>query len=117
MTATSVNATTVGEANNVRPWTGAEYIESLRDGREIYYKGERVKDVTTHPAFRNSVRSVARMYDALHDPAKKDVLTARRLHSPVLQDCSQCRRSGAVARRDRGLATGGLRLDGAFAGL
>jgi 4-hydroxyphenylacetate 3-monooxygenase len=58
-----------------RPFTGAEYIESLRDGREVYINGERVKDVTTHPAFRNAVRSLARLYDALHDPAKKDVLT------------------------------------------
>lgn len=58
-----------------RPMTGDEYIESLRDGREIWIYGERVKDVTTHPAFRNPVRMTARLYDALHDPAKKDVLT------------------------------------------
>ena len=58
-----------------RPYTGAEYLESLRDGREIWLYGERVKDVTTHPAFRNTARMIARLYDALHDPAKKDVLT------------------------------------------
>lgn len=58
-----------------RPYTGAEYIESLRDGRCVYFHGERVKDVTTHPAFRNSVRSIARLYDALHDPDLRDVLT------------------------------------------
>ena len=58
-----------------RPFTGQEYLESLRDGREIWIYGERVKDVTTHPAFRNTVRMIARLYDALHDPAKKDVLT------------------------------------------
>src|SRR5262245_39029444 len=58
-----------------RPLTGAEYLESLRDGREIWLYGERVKDVTTHPAFRNTARMVARLYDALHDPATKDVLT------------------------------------------
>ncbi|MGC2522390.1 MAG: 4-hydroxyphenylacetate 3-hydroxylase N-terminal domain-containing protein, partial [Stellaceae bacterium] len=59
-----------------RPFTGTEYVESLRDGREVYIDGERVKDVTAHPAFRNSVRSLARLYDALHDPAKKEVLTS-----------------------------------------
>ena len=58
-----------------RPMKGDEYLESLRDGREIWIHGERVDDVTTHPAFRNGVRSVARLYDALHDPAHKDVLT------------------------------------------
>ena len=58
-----------------RQMNGDEYIESLRDGRQIYIHGERVEDVTTHPAFRNSVRSIARLYNALHDPATKDVLT------------------------------------------
>jgi aromatic ring hydroxylase len=59
-----------------RPLTGAEYIESLRDGREIYLYGDRVKDVTVHPAFRNPIRMTARLYDSLHDPARQAVLTA-----------------------------------------
>jgi 4-hydroxyphenylacetate 3-monooxygenase len=62
-------------APRVRPFTGQEYLDSLRDGREIWIYGERVKDVTTHPAFRNTVRMLARLYDALHDPARKAVLT------------------------------------------
>ena len=66
---------TGAQDTSTRPMTGAEYIESLRDGREIYIYGDRVKDVTTHPAFRNSVRMTARLYDALHDPKNRDVLT------------------------------------------
>ncbi len=58
-----------------RPFTGAEYLESLRDGREVYIYGERVKDVTTHPAFRNAARSIARLYDALHAEKTKGLLT------------------------------------------
>lgn len=58
-----------------RPFTGAEFLESLRDGREVYIYGERVADVTTHPAFRNSARSIARLYDALHDEASAATLT------------------------------------------
>ena len=58
-----------GFAGKKRPFTGAEFLESLRDGREVYIYGERVKDVTTHPAFRNSAASVALLYDALHDKA------------------------------------------------
>src|SRR5712691_9084533 len=74
--AISQNESTAGtDTNNVRPMTGAEYLESLRDGREVWIYGERVKDVTSHPAFRNSARMIARLYDALHDPAKRDVLT------------------------------------------
>jgi 4-hydroxyphenylacetate 3-monooxygenase len=53
-------------ADRTRPFTGAEYMASLRDGRAVYINGERVADVTTHPAMRNSVRSLARQYDALH---------------------------------------------------
>jgi aromatic ring hydroxylase len=58
-----------------RPLIGEEYVESLRDDREIYLYGERVRDVTTHPAFHNAVRMTARLYDALHDPAQRGVLT------------------------------------------
>src|SRR6266498_487817 len=64
-----------GAGAATRPMTGAEYMESLRDGRAVYIYGERVKDVTTHPAFRNTVRMLARLYDALHDPARQDTLT------------------------------------------
>ncbi|MDR7077316.1 4-hydroxyphenylacetate 3-monooxygenase [Neobacillus niacini] len=56
-------------------YTGKEYLESLNDGRVVYLNGEKIKDVTTHPAYRNSARSYARMYDALHDPATRDILT------------------------------------------
>lgn len=59
-----------------RPMTGAQYLESLRDGREVYIYGERVADVTAHPAFRNAARSIARLYDALHDDRLKDRLLA-----------------------------------------
>ncbi|GAA3325259.1 4-hydroxyphenylacetate 3-hydroxylase family protein [Paeniglutamicibacter sulfureus] len=65
-------------ANPKLPMTGDEYIESLRDGREVYIHGERVDDVTTHPAFRNSVRMAARLYDGFHDPA-----TSGKLLSPT----------------------------------
>jgi 4-hydroxyphenylacetate 3-monooxygenase len=65
----------LGEKTAIRPFTGAEYLESLRDDREVWIYGERVKDITCHPAFRNSARMIARLYDALHHPATRDVLT------------------------------------------
>jgi 4-hydroxyphenylacetate 3-monooxygenase len=63
------------EARRSGPYTGAEYLESLKDGREVWIYGEKVADVTTHPAFRNTARMIARLYDALHDPARRDALT------------------------------------------
>src|SRR5690625_3714586 len=62
--------------NSRLPLTGKEYLESLKDNREIWINGEKVKDVTTHPAFRNAARSIARMYDALHDEKTKSILTS-----------------------------------------
>jgi alkanesulfonate monooxygenase SsuD/methylene tetrahydromethanopterin reductase-like flavin-dependent oxidoreductase (luciferase family) len=44
----------VVKSQTSRPLTGEEYLESLRDGRQVYLYGERVKDVTQHPAFRNA---------------------------------------------------------------
>src|SRR5699024_11646733 len=61
-------------ADPTLPMTGDEYVESLKDDREVWIYGERVEDVTTHPAFRNSIRMIARLYDALHDPATSDKL-------------------------------------------
>ncbi len=74
MTTTASPAVTADTVNDVRPMTGEEYLESLRDGREVYIYGERVEDVTTHPAFRNSARSLAGLYDAIHAPEAEGVL-------------------------------------------
>ena len=49
--------------------TGAAYLESLRDGRQVLIGSERVKDVTTHPAFRNAVRSIHCAYELVEDRA------------------------------------------------
>ena len=66
---------TIADVASERPMTGQEYLDSLRDDRAVYIYGERVKDITEHPAFRNTSRMLARFYDALHDPARKDKLT------------------------------------------
>src|SRR5246500_2839826 len=59
------------------PYTGREFLDSLDDGREVWIYGERIKNIAEHPAFRNTARMVARLYDALHrDHAEqKNVLT------------------------------------------
>src|SRR3984957_11227701 len=62
-------------ADKRRPFTGAEYIESLKDGREVYIDGERVADVTTHPAFRNAVQAAAALYDYQARPENIECMT------------------------------------------
>ena len=56
--------------------TGQEYIKGLRDHpREVWIDGELVEDVTTHPAFRGGVKSVAALYDMQHDAALREEMT------------------------------------------
>ncbi len=54
---------------------GEEYLESLRDGRRLWLMGQRVEDVTTHPALAGCARSVAAVYDLQHDAAHHELLT------------------------------------------
>ena len=56
--------------------TGAEYIEGLRARPpDLWIEGQRVGDVTRHPAFRNVIRSLATLYDMQHDPALREEMT------------------------------------------
>jgi 4-hydroxyphenylacetate 3-monooxygenase len=55
--------------------TGSSHLESLRDGRKIYFLGESVRDVTSHPAFRNAVASAAHLYDYQSDPRNLEKMT------------------------------------------
>ena len=55
--------------------TGAEHIKSLKDGRTVYIDGKLVPDVTVHPAFRNSVKSAALLYDYQARPENIELMT------------------------------------------
>ncbi|HEY1934462.1 MAG TPA: 4-hydroxyphenylacetate 3-hydroxylase N-terminal domain-containing protein [Acetobacteraceae bacterium] len=55
--------------------TGAEHVQSLKDGRTVYIDGTLVADVTTHPAFRNTIASAARFYDFQSHPENLERMT------------------------------------------
>ena len=55
--------------------TGAQYRDSIRDGREVWMNGERVPDVSTHPMFAPIVDIRARIFDLAHDAATRDVMS------------------------------------------
>lgn len=55
--------------------TGAQYLEGIKDGREVWMDGERVKDVASHKAFAPIVAAKARMYDMQHEAKYQDDLT------------------------------------------
>src|SRR2546422_1866093 len=55
--------------------TGATYVAALRDGRAVYLDGERVKDVTSHPAFAEPIRRIAEIYERAHSAEADPALT------------------------------------------
>ena len=56
--------------------TGAEYIAGLRErAADVYISGEKVADVTRHPAFAGGLQTVAGLLDMQHDPALRDEMT------------------------------------------
>jgi 4-hydroxybutyryl-CoA dehydratase/vinylacetyl-CoA-Delta-isomerase len=56
--------------------TRNDYLEALRNMRPNVYKfGERIDDVTTHPATKRTVESHALCYDAANDPELADLYT------------------------------------------
>ena len=56
--------------------TGAQYLQSLADGRTVILDGARVEDVSEHPAFYGIARTVATMYDVAADPAHGMIYTS-----------------------------------------
>ncbi|HLM12766.1 MAG TPA: 4-hydroxyphenylacetate 3-hydroxylase N-terminal domain-containing protein, partial [Reyranella sp.] len=55
--------------------TGADYRESLRDGRRVFVLGEGlVEDVTTHPATQAMVEEYVAWYDRHFEPEWQDTL-------------------------------------------
>lgn len=57
--------------------TGEEYRQSIRDGRQVWINGERVRDVVSHPMFKPMVDVRARIYDMAHEAAYAPVMTCR----------------------------------------
>jgi 4-hydroxyphenylacetate 3-monooxygenase len=54
--------------------TGQEYLDSIRDTREVYINGERVRDVTTNPMMKPLIDIRARIYDMQHQAATREIL-------------------------------------------
>jgi len=61
--------------------TPQAYQASLQDERVIYYKGERVKDVTTHPVLRVAVQHASIDYQMAEDPRYRDLAVVHDLQT------------------------------------
>ena len=54
-----------------------QYKTRLRDGRVVYFRGERVEDVTTHPVIGVAVDHAAIDYRIAHDPQYRELAVYR----------------------------------------
>jgi len=54
---------------------GADYIRALKDDREVWHAGRRIDDVTTHPGFTGTIKTLADLYDKQHSPEFRDIMT------------------------------------------
>ena len=55
--------------------TGAQVLDGLRDGRQLYMDGERVRDVTRDPRLAGGARTMAQLFDLQHRPEFIDEMT------------------------------------------
>ncbi|MGF7161847.1 4-hydroxyphenylacetate 3-monooxygenase [Rhodoligotrophos appendicifer] len=63
------------QAQSTSMRTGDDYLRSLQDGRVVFVDGEKVADVTKHPAFAAAARSAAQLYDIAADPTMSERMT------------------------------------------
>jgi len=54
--------------------TGEQYRDSIRDSREVYVNGERVRDLVRHPMFKPLIDVRARIYDMQHEAPTRALL-------------------------------------------
>ena len=91
--------------------TGAQYTDGIRArAAEVYISGERVKDVTTHPAFAGGLRTVAGLLDLQHDPGLRDemVYESPSTGEPVGLSFIMPHSAGDLARRRKMMANWAL---------
>jgi len=54
---------------------GADYINALRDGREVWHAGRRIDDVTTHAGFTGTITTLAELYDKQNSVEYREIMT------------------------------------------
>jgi aromatic ring hydroxylase len=106
--------------------TGADYRESIRDGRKVWVMGEgRIDDLPTHPATRAMVDEYVAWYDRHHDPEWQDTLLTppneqgerTPLASIIPQSADDLRRMGVSYSKTLFLSAGNITHDAAYGSL
>jgi len=81
--------------------TADQFIAGLRDGRRTYVAGERVADVTEHPALRIAAEHAANVYRLAAEPETRELFTCERDEERVSRYFEPIRSADAVHTRGR----------------
>src|SRR5512139_2182606 len=57
--------------------TPKQFVESLKDGRALFYRGDRVEDPSTHPVIARGVHHAMLDYEMAEDPRHRDLAVVR----------------------------------------
>ncbi|MFH1032406.1 MAG: 4-hydroxyphenylacetate 3-hydroxylase N-terminal domain-containing protein [Chloroflexota bacterium] len=79
--------------------TPEQYVESLRDGRALYFEGEKIKDMTKHPKFKASINGVALSYHLANDPKWSKLLVTEEKGEKIMFLFNQPKSSEDLIRR------------------
>lgn len=81
----------------------SDYVQNLRDDRRVYYRGQYIDDVTTHPVLSKSVFHAASEYDAQFD--NPDVFLndsgSSKYFEPLIDTASLCQRRELIRESTR----------------
>jgi len=83
--------------------TGADYINALRDGREVWHAGKRIDDVTTHPGFTGTIKTLADLYDKQHSAECRDIMTVEHDGERISLSYLPPRNAEELARKRRNI--------------
>lgn len=83
--------------------TGRQLLDGLKDDREIWIEGERVKDVAGHPAFAGAAKGLADVFDMQHAAASDCLVPDPETGEPINISHMIPRSKADIERRHRGL--------------
>ena len=76
--------------------TVEQYKDSLKDDRLVYFRGQRIPDVTAHPLIQTAIEHEATDYRLMHDPQYRELGRCpesgnRRGDEPLFSAAAECR--------------------------
>ncbi|HUN58365.1 MAG TPA: 4-hydroxyphenylacetate 3-hydroxylase N-terminal domain-containing protein [Candidatus Binataceae bacterium] len=84
--------------------TPEQYKQSLRDGRSVYFRGEKVKDVTTHPVIGIAVEHACIDYRMAEDPQYRELAVVKEGGSEYSRYFHLPRNGGDLLKRSQLIA-------------